>query len=65
MTPDQKTAYVQAMTAAMLAELESMRVANLEREREGKAYAYDEKAFADLPVRFGLTHNAIISFFHS
>jgi hypothetical protein len=63
MTPEQKAAYVQAQTAAMLCELESMKVANRERERRGEAYAYGEGEFFDLPAKYGVTHNQVVSFF--
>jgi hypothetical protein len=62
MTTEEKVAYVLSQVACMNAELEGMKVSNSERAREGKAFAYDEKAFNDLPIRYGLTHNQVLAY---
>mgnify|MGYP001567463962 FL=1 len=54
-----RIAFIQAQTAAMLAELEGMKVMNAERERQGMAFAYDEEAFLSLPLKYGLYHKAL------
>ena len=51
--------YLQAQSAAMLVELEGMKVANLERADQGMAFAYDEAAFHDLLVRYDLDRDKI------
>ena len=38
--------------------MNSMIVANKEREANGYAFAYDEKAFIDLIEEYGIHHNA-------
>lgn len=40
MTEEQKAAYVQGQVACALIEMQSMIVANQERERQGKAFAH-------------------------
>jgi len=62
MTLEAKIAYINAQTAAMLAELEGMKALNVERTRNDFALAYGEKEFMDLPARFGLTHNQVIEY---
>lgn len=61
MNPEQAVAFLQSQTAAMLAELEAMKVENQMREAEGKAFAYGPEAFLELPVRYGLDHNSAYS----
>ena len=62
MEREERIAYINSQTAAMLAELEGMKIANAERANQNYAPAYDEKAFMDLPVRFGLSHNQVVSY---
>jgi hypothetical protein len=62
MEREERIAYIHSQTAAMLAELEGMKIANAERANQSHAPAYDERAFMDLPTNFGLTHNQVISF---
>ena len=54
-----QVAYVMAPTAAMLADLESMKAANMEREHRGESLAYAEEDFSNLILKYGLYHNAI------
>jgi hypothetical protein len=46
----------------MLAEMESMKVANAERERQNRAPAYGERDFLNLPAQYALTHNQVIDY---
>jgi hypothetical protein len=64
MTAEQKVAYVNAQTAAMLAELEGMKVTNLERQMADQAMAYGEDKFRELPDQYGLRHNQILKLFY-
>ena len=54
MNPEARVAYVQLQTAAMLIELESMKVANANRARLGEAPAYGEEAFMQLFKTYGV-----------
>ena len=65
MTEEQKAAYVYAQAVSALSEIEAMKAANMIRESQGKALAYGEEAFADIPNRYGIHHNATISLFHN
>lgn len=64
MTPEQKAAYVFAQSVCAIAEIEGMRIANREREAHGHAFAYDEKAFLDVPNKYGIHHNTLMGLFH-
>lgn len=63
MTKQQAAAYVFAQSVAALAAIEGSKAANVERERNGYALAYDEGAFADIAADFGITHNQIMALF--
>ena len=63
MTPEQASSYVMAQTVCALAEVESMKAANQEREGQGYALAYDEAAFLSIPDKYGIHHNAICALF--
>ena len=66
MTAEQKAAYVIAQAAELNLRVEMMRVANVERENHGYAFAYGEDAFAQLLQEYSnLSHNALIELFHS
>ena len=65
MTPEQKAAFIFSQVACALAQIEGMKVMNTERERNGLALAYDEQAFLDVPIQYGITHNAVVEFFRS
>jgi hypothetical protein len=62
MTLAARIAYINSQTAAMLAELEGMKAANMERQRNDCANAYGEWEFGNLANRFGLTHNQVIDY---
>jgi len=64
MTDEQKAAYVHAQSVAATAQIEGMKATNTERERDGKALAYDELAFQDIINEYGLHSNALITLFH-
>lgn len=63
MTKDEAVAYINAQTVCALAAIEGMKVTNAEREANGYAHAYDEEAFAQVPVTYGIHHNAVIQLF--
>lgn len=63
MTESQSAAYIMAQTACALAEIESMKAANRERERKGEVIAYPEESFLEIPDKYGLHHNAIMPFY--
>ena len=63
MTPEQRAAYIYAMAASMLVEMESMKALNRERVSVGFGEAYDEKAFLDLIDKYGLHHNQVVETF--
>ena len=63
MTPEQKAAYVQGMSVSALADIEAMKIANAERDSRGEAPAYNEEAFAAIPQKYGLYHNALVLWF--
>jgi hypothetical protein len=62
MMQEARIAFIQSQTAAMLAEMESMKVANAERERQNRAPAYGERDFLNLPAQYALTHNQVIDY---
>lgn len=62
MYQEEKPAYIFAQAVAALCELEGMKAANKEREANGLALAYDEKAFIELQNQYCISHNAVIGF---
>ena len=63
MTPEQQAAYIMAQTAAVQAEIAGMQAENTFREMQGKTIAYDHEAFRSLIDQYGISHNAVVSFF--
>lgn len=63
MSPEQSAAFIAAQSACMLTEMEAMKAANQERALHGHSPAYGEDAFLALPVKYGVHHNAVVSFF--
>ena len=57
----QKIVYIFGMAVGGMMKMQSMIVANKERESEGKTLAYDEAAFAELQDEYQLYHNSILS----
>ncbi len=45
-----------------MAEIAGMQALNTYREMRGETIAYDEDAFADIPNKYGIHHNAVVSF---
>lgn len=63
MTKEQAAAYVFAQAVSALAQIESMKAANAEREGRGESLAYPEDAFASVPDNYCLGHNSICQLF--
>lgn len=65
MTPEQKAAFINAQSVMAQIELQGMIAENTQRERDGLALAYSEKAFSELFVSYSeiLGYNSIIRFF--
>jgi len=63
MTDEQRAAYIQAQTVSALAEIEGMKAANKYREMRGETIAYNEDSFYAVVDKYGISHNAICSFF--
>lgn len=57
-----RVAYVHAQVACMLAELAGMQAANAEDTLAGRSLTYHVGDFHALPDRYGLGHNAVISY---
>ena len=64
MTPEQKAAYVFAQSVSAMAEIEGMKALNTERDQRGHTLAYDEAAFLEIPNKYGIHHNAVLTLFH-
>lgn len=63
MTPEQQAAYVIAQSHAAMIEAMGMVAENQHRTMNGMSIAYGAEAFQDLINRYGISHNAVISFF--
>ena len=63
MTPEQKAAFIQAQVVNAYAEIESMKAANWERKDREQWVLYGEPDFMAIQDKYGLSHNAVISFF--
>jgi len=57
----QNAVLVFSQCISALAEIESMKAANRERQEQGKADAYDEGAFLEINERFCLGWNSVVS----
>ena len=64
MTDEQKAAYINAQAACALAEIAGMQAQNQHRLALGQSIAYGEQDFAAGPDKYGIHHNAVMSFFH-
>jgi hypothetical protein len=62
MTEEMRIAYVQAQTVAANIELQAMLAKNAGRASVGRPAAYGEGAIYALINRYGLHHNAVISY---
>lgn len=63
MDREQKIAYINSQTVCAQAELSGMEAENAQREHRGESMAYDEDAFMDIPVKYGITHNQVLECF--
>ena len=61
---DDKTAYIFSQSVSAMIELEGMKAANIERERQGLAPAYGEEAFRKLSSDFCISHNDVIAYLY-
>ena len=61
MTDEQRAAYLNAMTAGALIEMNAMIALNKEREMLGHSLAYGEEAFMNVINTWGIGHNAAIT----
>ena len=59
MTPEQKAAYVNAMSASALIEAMGMQAENQQRAAVGHSMAYTEDDFMKVIEKYGIHHNAI------
>ena len=62
MTPQEKAAYLITQSMCALAEIAGMQADNQEREHLGLAPAYQEKAFAAVPEKYGICHNQVMEY---
>lgn len=53
-------AYVFSQSIAAMATIQGMVAENQHRLHRGKVIAYDEKAFEDVSLKFGIYHNAVV-----
>lgn len=63
MTRSEAVAYVQAMTACALAEIEGMKAENTQREKSGYSPAFVFDDFSAVIEKYGIHHNAVIGLF--
>lgn len=65
MTPEQRTAFINAQTALFLAEIEAMKAENQFRNQQGLTVAYTEKEFNSIIQKYEpiIGYNAVIEFF--
>lgn len=63
MTPEQKAAFIMAQAACANAEIAGMRAENQMREALGDAPAYGYEHFSAVMERYGIHHNAVVTFF--
>jgi len=63
MNKEQGAAYINAQVASALCELASMQAANHLANTQETCAPYTEQDFINIPNRFGIHHNAILTFF--
>jgi len=56
----QNATYVFSQSIAAMAKIQGMVSENQHRLRRGEVIAYDEKAFEDVALEFGIHHNAVV-----
>ncbi len=57
-----RVAFIMSQVVCAQAEIEAMKAENAWREREGDALAYGEEAFLSVPQKYGLEHNAVLTY---
>lgn len=62
MNAEQRVAFILSQVACMNAELEAMKVANLECASAGRAPVYNQNHFLQLADTYGLGHNSVVAF---
>jgi len=55
-----QVAYVMAMSVCGMAEIEGMKALNTYRQNRGEVIAYNEEAFTEVPLKYGLHPNAVL-----
>ena len=63
MDSGERAAYVNAQAVCALAEIAGMVAFNQQRLSLGHSIGYDECAFAAVPEKYGLHHNALMTLF--
>jgi hypothetical protein len=59
---EERVAFIQSQIACMMAEMEAMKAENAAAALAGQFPVHGSGAFEALPDRFGLGHNAVISY---
>ncbi len=62
MTPEQTVMYIQAQRVCAECELEAMKVANRDADDRIEGRPYNEQDFNNLPNKYGIHHNAMLTF---
>jgi len=62
MGPEERAAYIIAVAAAAMVEAMGMVAENQLRNLQNASPAYGEQAFRDVIQRYGIDHNAAVSF---
>lgn len=63
MTPEQAAAYIISQSVCAIAQIEAMKVANVESLARAEILVYDEAAFFAVQDTYCIGHNAVIGFF--
>jgi len=56
--------YLQSQIACAMIESDSMKAENELRKSQGLSLAYNEKAFQDVILKYGIHHNAVIEYLY-
>lgn len=64
MDDTQKAAYIISQTACATIEAQGMAAENWDRAMRSESAAYTEEDFSQLLEKYGIHHNAVLSFFH-
>ncbi len=60
MSDEQNIVYVNAQIVCANAEIEAMKIANIDRANNRQCPQYGYNAFMKVPVKYGLTHNLVL-----